>query len=101
MERTLKSKRSEDLTQEEFSALLEELEKFENNFFIALAGTDRFEIVPTSEGEYSLTKDQLNIIKAECSNLGLKIIYKVESKGPTIYINQENGKIGYTHDGVH
>lgn len=94
-------KRTEDLSQEEFDNLLKDLEKFENKFFVALSGTDRFEIVPTSDGEQSLNKEQYNLIKSECLKLGLKIIYKIEASDKIIYVNAENGKIGYTHDGVH
>ena len=101
MDKTAKPKKSDELTQDEFETLLKDLEKFENKFFIALAGTDRFEIVATSEGEDTLSKEQYTLIKSECSRLGLKIIYKIYTSGPTIYINSEDGKIGYTHDGVH
>lgn len=97
----IKPKKTEDLTQEEFDGLMQDLEKFENKFFIALSGTDRFEIVPTSSGEQSLNKEQYILIKSECLRLGLKIIYKVQGSSNTIYVNAENGKIGYTHDGVH
>lgn len=101
MDKTSKPKKTEDLTQEEFESLLKDLEKFENQFYIALAGTDRFEIVPTSDGEYSLDKEQYSLIRSECLRLGLKIIYKIDVKDRIMYVNAENGKIGYTHDGVH
>ena len=100
MEKTT-PKKTEDLTQEEFDGLMEDLEKFENKFFIALSGTDRFEIVPTSEGDRSLNKEQYMLIRSECLRLGLKIIYKIQGQDTIIYVNAENGKIGYTHDGVH
>lgn len=100
MEKT-KPKKTEDLTQEEFDGLMKDLEKFEDKFFIALSGTDRFEIVPTSDGDHSLNKEQYMLIRSECSRLGLKIIYKIQGSDKITYVNAENGKIGYTHDGVH
>ena len=96
-----KLRKMEDLTQEEFDGFMEDLEKFEDKFFMALAGTDRFEIVPTSDGKQFLNREQYAIIKSECLRLGLKVIYKVQGSDNIIYVNAENGKIGYTHDGVH
>lgn len=91
----------EDLTQEEYNKIFDELDKFERKFFVSMAGTDRYEIVPTSDGDSYLTKNQYTLIKAECDRLGLKIIYRIENNNTTMYFNSENGKIGYTHDGVH
>ena len=99
-----KPKKSKELsTSEQFEKQIYDLEEFQDRFLIALAGTDRFEIVPTqTENRTPLSKEQYSLLKNECSRLGLKILYQIQNTDGTImYINSENGKIGYMHDGMH
>lgn len=92
-----------ELTQDQFNDLMKKLEQFDNRFYIALAGTERVEIIPTmSEDGDFLSKEQYALVTKECSRLGLKILYKVElSNSDIVLINAETMKIGYIRDGVH
>ena len=100
---TKKDSKPEALSEEQFEKLVMQVEEFNEQFFIALAGTDKYEIVPTlSDQGQPLTKEQYSLLKNECSRLGLKILYQIQNTDGTImYINSENGKIGYMHDGMH
>jgi hypothetical protein len=103
MAKAKKPKLKEELTQENYEDLVSQLEDFQNRFLVALAGTDRFEIIPTlNENGNPLTQEQYTLLKTECSRLGLKILYHVQNKdGTAMYVNSENGKVGYMHDGMH
>lgn len=94
---------SENLTEEQYTNLIKELELFNEKFFIALVDTDRFEVVPTvTDIGKPLTKEQYSLIKHECSRLGLAIIYRMDMpNGLSVYINSKNKKIGYMHEGMH
>jgi hypothetical protein len=100
---TKKHSKPEELSEEQFGKLVEEVEEFHNKFFIALAGTDKYEIVPTlSDHGQPLTKEQYTYVKNECSRLGLAIIYAMElPDGLTVYTSVENNKVGYIHEGMH
>lgn len=96
-------KKTPKLSDEEYGQLLQDIEDFESKFYVSLIGTDRYEVIPTTlEDGDSLNKEQYALIKAECAKLGLKVIYQIEMRdGTTIYINPENLKVGYIHDGIH
>ena len=98
-----KSNKYAELTDPEYSKLIEDIDNFETNFYANLTGTDKYEIIPTvlDDGSH-LNREQYALIKAECTRLGLKIIYQIQLRdGTTIFINPENMKIGYIHEGVH
>ncbi len=68
-----------ELSEEEYAKLMEDLDGFEEKFLEALAGTPKFEVVPTSTENGSVLKDEhYNLIKRECARHGLKIIYSIE-----------------------
>jgi len=98
-----KKKAPEPLTEEEFGELVEAVDQFDEQFFIALAGTREYEIIPTiTDQGQPMTKEQYSLLKNECSRLGLSIIYKMElPDGSTIYTSIENKKVGYIHEGMH
>lgn len=98
-----KHSKPEQLSDEQFEQLIVEVEEFHEKFFIALAGTDKYEIVPTlSDQGQPLTKEQYTFVINECSRLGLTIIYKMElPNGLTVYTNVKNNKVGYIHEGMH
>ncbi len=100
----LKNKKKPDkLTDEHSSKLLEDLDNFDNGFFSALAETSKYEIISTTmdDGEV-LTKEQYALVKTECSRLGLKVLYQIHFKnGNSIFMNPENLKTGYIHEGMH
>ena len=100
---TKKDSKPEALSEEQFEKLVMQVEEFNEQFFIALAGTDKYEIVPTlSDQGQPLTKEQYSLLKNECSRLGLSIIYKMElPDGSTVYTSIENNKVGYIHEGMH
>jgi hypothetical protein len=96
-----KKKSDEYLTQEEIDTLSDGLTKFEDKFYISLTGTDRFEIIPTKdESGRTLTKEQLSLIKQECLRLGVKPLYRIETKNSILLVNPDNLKIGYLTDGT-
>lgn len=105
MARAKKIKHLEEQPQDQdpYDKLLEDLESFNQKFFILLAGSDKFEIVPTTlEDGRSLNKEQYSLINHECSRLGLKVIYQIDNKnGTTVFISSDSKKVGYMHEGMH
>lgn len=98
-----KLNKNKELSDEEYSKLLEDLDNFDTVFFTALSGSDKFELVPTIlENGRPLSKEQYALVKTECSRLGLKVIYQISLRdGSSIFVNPENLKIGYVHEGMH
>jgi hypothetical protein len=103
MSNNKKRSQPEELSEEQFGKMVEDVEKFHDQFFRALAGTDRYEIVPTiTDHGQPLTKEQYSLVKNECSRLGLSVIYKMDlPDGSSVYTSIENNKVGYIHEGVH
>ena len=98
-----KHNKPEELSEEQFGKLVVAVEEFDEQFFIALAGTDKYEIISTlTDQGQPLTKEQYSLVKHECSRLGLTIIYKMDlPDGSTVYTSVENNKVGYIHEGMH
>jgi hypothetical protein len=98
------SKKTKDisLSQEEFEKLMVELSEFDEQSFVALAGTDQYEIVPTvTEDGKVLNSQELSVIKLECEKLGLTLLYRIDKKdGETILVNSESGKTMVLKDGL-
>jgi hypothetical protein len=103
MSKLKKKKKPDELTDEQYSKLLEDLDNFDNGFFSALAETDKYEIVPTTMDDGSvLTKEQYALVKTECSRLGLKVLFQIHFRnGSSILVNPKNLKTGYIHEGMH
>ena len=83
--------------------MVKDVDKFNDQFFVYLAGTDKYEIIDTlSDQGRPLTKEQYSLLKNECSRLGLAVIYKMDlPDGSTVYTSIENNKVGYIHEGIH
>lgn len=98
-----KFNKPKELTEEQFSKLMEDLDNFDNNFITNLAGTGKYEIIQTVlEDGTKLTKEQYALIKTECSRLGLKVIYQIPlTNGDIVFINPDNLKIGYIRESIH
>ena len=98
-----KLKKPPELTDGQYSKLLEDLEEFNSKFFEHLAGTEKYEIIPTVMDDGSLlTKEQYALVKTECSRLGLKVLYEISLRGGKIlYFNPETCKVGYIDEGMH
>jgi len=67
-----------DSTYEMTEDSMEEDIEFINSFFMAVAGTENYEIVPIPDenGEIVSAKD-LKLLEKECKKLNLKLIYRV------------------------
>ena len=88
------------LDQTQLQELITDLDQFENAVYLALTGTDRFDIIPTTDPSGRLlSKEQLSLIKQECLRLGVKVIYRVELENSILLVNPENMKIGYLTEG--
>lgn len=96
-------KSKKELSEEEYVKLAEDISNFDASFYSTLAGSDRYEVIPTVlEDGSSLNREQYALIKAECVRLGLKIIYQIElADGTIVHINPENLKVGYSNDAIH
>lgn len=92
-----------EFDKKEFDRIFKALEEFQERFFMALAGTDKYEIVPTlTEVGDPLTEEQYSFIKTECSRLGLTILYKIDTpNGNSLFINIKDSKTGYIDEGIH
>jgi hypothetical protein len=91
-----------ELTEEEIEQLAEDIEEFQEHFLISLAGTHKFEIIPsTDESGSPLDKKHYSLLKRECSRLGLKILYRIDVGNKTLIVNPENLKIGILNEEIH
>lgn len=92
-----------ELTEAQYEKLLLDLEDFEEKFYSKLAGSEKYEIIPTvTEEGRLLSKEQLDLLIKECHRLGFRYLYKVDlPNGTILLINPKTMKIGYISDGVH
>lgn len=98
-----KQKNETELTEQEFHKLMQDLELFEEQFFMYLAGGEKYEIIPTTmEDGRLVTKEQISLMTRECNRLGAKVLYKIDMRNSDIVlINPKSMKIGYITEGVH
>lgn len=91
-----------EISPEEFEEMMESVEQFQEDFLRHLAGTDRYDVLPTTtESGVPLTKEQYKLAKTECSRLGIRLLYVVDMGKDTLIINPHNMKIGIINEEVH
>lgn len=91
-----------EISPEEFEEMMESVEEFQENFLRHLAGTDRYDVLPTvTESGMPLTKEQYKLAKQECSRLGIRLLYVVDLGKDTLVINAHDMKIGLINEEVH
>ena len=91
-----------ELTEEEMDKLVEDIEGFQDSFLKILAGTHKYEIIPsTDEAGRPLDKKHYSLLRSECSRLGLKILYKIDVGNKTVIINPRTLKIGIICEEIH
>lgn len=80
-----------ELTPEQFDKLREELHNFQHSFLSHLAGTAKYEIIPTEidVGEF-LDDEHYNSVKKECLKAGVKVLYTYNLGKMTIILNPSN-----------
>ena len=91
-----------ELTEEQYEQLAEDIEEFQDEFLKLLAGTHKYEIIPsTDESGRPLDKKHYELLKAECRRLGLKILYRIDLGNQTVLVNAKTLKIGIINDEIH
>ncbi len=96
----VKATPEKQLSPDEYEALTNSLEDFQESVFSFLAGTSQFEIVPTTD-EFGnpIPEKNLELIRRECKRLGFRVLYSVEQGGQVLFINPDTMKIAImTHD---
>jgi len=77
-----------DLTPEQYTKMMDEIESFNESVFSHLAGTANYEIVPTeTEDGHILQEEHYRLIKKECAKIGATIIYSFRVGRDVVYIN--------------
>lgn len=81
-------KQLDELDQEQFEKLVEQLEQFEEESYMYLAGSSDFEIVPTSDGEGNfLTREQFASVRKQLRVMGMSPLYKIDKvNGETMLV---------------
>lgn len=91
-----------ELTEEEIEQLAEDIEEFQEEFLRLLAGTHKFEIIPTvDDSGRPLNKKHYSMLRKECNRLGLTILYRLDVGNQTLIINPRELKIGIISDEIH
>lgn len=82
------------LTTEQYLKLIDDVENFNNSYLSYLAGTAKYEIVPTQlDDEHYLEEKHYKLVKKECAKVGAKILYSYSvGAKQTIVINPSNLK---------
>lgn len=93
---TKKVKEQKDLSEAEIEQLMDDLENFDNSFLSFLAGTQSYEVVPTSDDMGNNLQDKhYELIKKECNRMNVKIIYSVDlGKNITLLFCPDTKKFG-------
>ena len=96
-------KNADQLTGEEYSDFIADVEDFEHKFLNKLAGTDKYEIITAiDENGKPYSKEQLQSVKQECLRLGIGLLYKIDlNSNDYILLNPDSMKIGYISDTTH
>jgi len=77
-----------ELSLEEYEELMDKLEEFDDKSFMLLAGSHRYEIIPTitEEGKI-ITNKELNMLIKECKDQNFTILYRIDKEdGETLLI---------------
>lgn len=92
-----------EVTEEEYYKMMDDIAKFEENFFKKLANSETYEIIPTVDSRNrAFSKDQFNNIRIECKRLGISHLYKIDhAPDKYILVNPTTLKIAYITDGIH
>lgn len=91
-----------EISPEELEEMLESVEKFQDDFLKCLAGTDKYDVLPTiTESGRPLTKEQYKLAKTECSRLGIRLLYIIDLGNSTLIINPRNLKMGIINEEIH
>lgn len=88
---------------QQLDTAMEHLEKefeFEKAFYIAVTGTEKFDIIPIpDESGYVPTSKELKLIQLEYDRQGIKVLFRIShGKYATVY-DPETGKIGMMPEG--
>ena len=89
------------LSEEQYYKMIEDVENFSHSYLSYLAGTAKYEVVPTEiDVDQYLHDQQYNMIKKECAKIGAKVLYTYNiSKDTTVILNPTNLKILVIHQG--
>ena len=69
-----------ELSLEEYEELMEELEEFDEKAFMLLAGSHRYEIIPTiTEDGKVLTSKELKMLTDECKKRGFATVRAIRT----------------------
>lgn len=89
------------LTAEQYEDLSEQLDDFHESFLSFLAGTAKFELIPTTdESGQPIPEKNLELIRRECARLGLKVLYTVDCGKHTLVINPDTMKIAVVQESL-
>lgn len=92
----------EPLSEEEMSQRVKDEAGFEQDFLTSLSGTENMEIIPTmDENGETLDAKQLQLIKQECTRMGLKVIYRIDYSNKIVLFNPEDMKTGVITEDIH
>lgn len=97
-----KIKSQDELSEEEVTKLMEDLDNFDNSFMSFLADTQSYEIVPTSDDiGNTLNSDHYSLIKKECIRMNVKIIYSIDlGRNTTLLFCPDTNKFGVLNSAV-
>lgn len=91
-----------ELTDKQYSRLMEDLEDFDNKFLSSLADSEVYEVLPTTlENGKPIAKEQIALLKRECDRLGHKALYRIDMQNGILIINPKTMKIGYITEELH
>lgn len=66
---------------------------FELAFFEAIAGTDKFEIIPINH-QFMPTPEEMELLQEQCDKDGLELLYKISHKDVATIYCAKTGKTG-------
>lgn len=91
-----------EMSPEEMQEVLDAVDEFEVDFLSSVAGTDKYELLPTTD-KYGkpLSKKQFDLIRRECSRLGMTPLYILEMNGYHVVVNAKTLKMGIVSEEVH
>lgn len=91
-----------ELSQEELEETIEKIEEFDDYSFTALAGTDKYEIIPTMLEDGTIVgRKEMNVLKREIERLGYSILYRVDNpNGETLLINPKSNRVMVLKEGL-
>lgn len=91
-----------ELSEQEFEALIQALDDFEEIALQHLCDSDNYQIIPNEDDEGNLlTREQMRLAARQVRSMGYEVLYKIDKGNEILYYEPKTGRILIESEGIH